>query len=940
ERIEKQLPQWGQDLYKAALSDTVAAEALNAWKKKADGTERRFSVLVDSDPPSNADDETRKATLEAASSMLALPWELLHDGAGYLFRGKHAVAVRRRLPNRAPQEVRPTSLPIRILLVSPRPEDESTTYIDHRVSAKPLVEAVERLGELATLTVLTPSTLSALRQELQRARDANQSYDVLHFDGHGLYDREHGLGALCFEDPKDRDKLGHRAMQLVHAHDLTSDLRDYRIPLIFLEACQSAKVEADPTASVAAKLLEQGVASVVAMSHSVLVETARRFVEAFYRKLASGSRIGQAMLAGQEALAGDTWRGKIMGAGELHLHDWFVPVLYQEEQDPQLVTSLPVERVQHLQAQQRQLSLGSLPETPPHKFHGRSRQLLALERLLHDQNYAVVRGQGGAGKTTLAVELARWLVASKRFGHAAFVSLENVHDARAVLDSLGRQLLPEAANYSVAQYKNLNEALQPVERSLQDAATIIVLDNLESILPDSSGVAPAAAAPVDELFALCQKLLTAHPATRLVFTSREALPAPFNHKLREIVLGPLDRNDAIELVSSVMKEEGLQPKASDPGSTPQEIIDLVEAVNCHARALVLLAQEVARQGVRSTTANLHRLMTELEQKHPGQRENSLYASVELSLRRLPAEMREQIKPLGLFHGGAHLFVLSKTLEVDAERVKIIAAGLVDVGLAQLLNYGGHLRLDPALAPYLLGQMNETEKAQARSRWAEGMQQLLNYLHEERFKNTEISAQLTLLEMPNLMALLDWGQENLEPEDVVGSTSDMETLLQHLGRPQVMARVVAVREQASQKLGGWSHARFLTESSNIDRLRESGNIQAAYKTTAALLQKCLDAGENAYSGADYHIAWAHFKLGRVLKMGGAAEAALSPLAEAQQRFQKLADAGNTSAAEMVSAVIIENGDCLRDLGREGGTLVRGSESPLLFLREGDLGDELF
>ncbi|MGH7492398.1 MAG: CHAT domain-containing protein [bacterium] len=490
-------------------------------------------------------------------------------------------------------------------------EDKSITYIDHRVSAKPLVEAVERLGELATLTVLTPPTLLALRQELKRASEASQPYDVVHFDGHGVYDRKQGLGALCFEDTKDFDKLEHRAMQLVHAGDLAGVLRDYRIPLIFLEACQSAKVEADPTASVAAKLLEQGVASVVAMSHSVLVETARRFVEAFYRKLAAGGRVGQAMLAGQEALAGDTWRGKIMGAGELHLHDWFVPVLYQEEQDPQLVTSLPPEAVQRMQERQQQLRFGALPQTPPHKFHGRSRQLLALERLLHDQPYAVVRGQGGAGKTTLAAELARWLVASKRFGHAAFVSLENVYDVRAVLDSMGRQLLPEAANYSVAQYKSLNEALQPVERSLQDSPTIIVLDNLESILPDASGVVPAAAAPVDEFFALCQKLLTANPATRLVFTSREALPAPFSHKTREIGLGPLDRNDAIELVSSVMKEEGLQPKVSDPGSASQEIIDLVEAVNCHARASVLLAREVARQGVRSTTANLQRLMEDL-----------------------------------------------------------------------------------------------------------------------------------------------------------------------------------------------------------------------------------------------------------------------------------------------------------------------------------------
>jgi CHAT domain/AAA domain len=394
------------------------------------------------------------------------------------------VHVRRRLPNRQHQPVLPTRLPIRILLVSPRPEDERTGYIDHRISAKPLMDAVDSLGDLATLTVLAPPTFPALQQALQRAREARQPFDVVHFDGHGVYDREHGLGGLCFEDPKDAQKLEQRAMQFIHAEKLAGVMRDYRIPLVFLEACQSAKAEEDPTASVAAKLLDEGVASVVAMSHSVLVETAHRFVKAFYSELARGTRVGTAMLAGQRALYGDTYRGKIMGAGELHLQDWFVPVLYQEEQDPPLITKVLPKEVQQLQAKQRRLNLGKLPDPPPHHFLGRSRELLALERLLHNQpSYAVVCGQGGAGKTTLAVELARWLVRTNRFRRAAFVSLEQYTDARGMLDELGRQLLPEGDNWSVAQYPNLKQALQSVERALGDHPTIIVLDNIESVLP-------------------------------------------------------------------------------------------------------------------------------------------------------------------------------------------------------------------------------------------------------------------------------------------------------------------------------------------------------------------------------------------------------------------------------------------------------------------------
>ena len=80
---------------------------------------------------------------------------------------------------------------------------------------------------------------------------------------------------------------------------------------------------------------------VFALSHSVLVETARRFVESFYHALADGKRVGAAMLAGQRQLKDGTFRGKIFSVGELRLEDWFVPVLFQEKEDPQLFRSTP-----------------------------------------------------------------------------------------------------------------------------------------------------------------------------------------------------------------------------------------------------------------------------------------------------------------------------------------------------------------------------------------------------------------------------------------------------------------------------------------------------------------------------------------------------------------------------------------------------------------------
>ncbi len=913
ERVEAQLPKWGQALYQSALESQAAREALTTWQQAGEEAERRFSVLVERELPEGANEEEQATASEAAAELLALPWELLHDGRGFLFRGKHAVRVRRRLPNYHRQPVRPTKFPIRILLVSPRPEEEGVGYIDHRVSARPLVEAVESLGELTQLTVLAPPTFGALEEALKTADAADESYDVVHFDGHGVYDRRVGLGGLCFEDPKDVEKVAGRGMELINAEKLAGVVRNYRVPLVFLEACQSAKTESDPTASVAARLLEEGVTSVVAMSHSVLVETARRFVGAFYKELARGRRVGSAMLAGQLELEGDTYRGRLLGAGELRLQDWFVPVLYQEEQDPQLVSKLPPEHVRQLEGRKRRLSLGELPEPPAHEFVGRSRELLALERLLQSESWVVIRGQGGEGKTTLAAELARWLVRTHRFDRAAFVSLELCTDARSVLDSLGRQLLPEGAGYTVANYSDLKLALQPVERALSDDATLVVLDNLESVLPDHEGRVPAGAAPVEGLLDLCRKLLDASPSTRLVFTTRESLPAPFDDRRRDISLGALSREDAVRLVSEVMKRGGLEPQMDDAGGDPREVVELVEAVGRHARALVLLADEVARRGVKATTENLRRLMEGLHERFPDDRENSLYASVELSLRRLSAESRERVKAVAVFHGGAHLYVLGQVLGAEVEDATQLARQLIGVGLAEYMG-DNHLRLDPALGSYLLREMEEGEREALTGRWAVAMVGLTAFLYQQRGQDAGLAARLTLLELPNLLAMLRWTEENAAPEVAVELADSVEFLLSGLGRSQAMAEATAVRERAARKLGEWGHARCLAARAEVERLLERGEVRAAHAAAVRLLERCKEAGGGGYPAAAYDLAMAYATLGRVLQRGGAAAEALPLLGEAGRRFEALARDGDNDAAHMASKTLTNTADCLVELGR--------------------------
>jgi hypothetical protein len=153
---------------------------------------------------------------------------------------------------------------------------------------------------------------------------------------------------------------------------------------------------------------------------------------------------------------------------------------------------------------------------------------------------------------------------------------------------------------------------------------------------------------LDPLFELLAAL-NAIGRTRIVFTSRTPLPAPFaDHHIR---IDRLSEGDAVELVGNVLRESNSRPQTGDAGESEAEVRELVESVNCHARSLVLLAGEVSRRGVRATTANLRELMETLHARVGDDRERSLFASVELSLRRLPPDIREQLAPLSVFHGG-------------------------------------------------------------------------------------------------------------------------------------------------------------------------------------------------------------------------------------------------------------------------------------------------
>lgn len=943
--IEREIPGWGQKLFEALTATPDTLTRFLEWKGDQ-VHERRFSVKFNFLSQSARSAEQQ----EAANILMATPWEILHDGQGFLFQGKKPVRVRRRVPNRGKKDNLPLRDRLRVLLLSPRPVDERAGYIDHRVAPAALLAALEPLGDRAELVLLREPTFAAMCAAIRDAETQGNPFSVVHFDGHGVFDPYRGLGALCFESNEagEQQKLEGRKTHLVYADELLAELRGYRIPFFFLDACQSAVAEKDPSASVAATLLQTGAASVAAMSYSVLVSTAEAFAKAFYAALAQGKRIGSAMLEGQRALHADPVRAQLPKGEKLTLQDWFVPVLFQEQKDPQLVRFLPGEQAQRISAEARAARAGDTPAKPHggHNFVGRKLELLTLERLLLLRPWAALVGAGGAGKTTLAAELARWMLRTGRFDRLAFVSFEGLRDVRTIILLLGNQLIGSGFADRVAE--NEEQAMLEIERRLAEFPTLIVLDNLESIQPLPGAEPLAGVAPLDEFLQFFSRLLKTSPRTRLLFTSRETLPAPFDTGFQTRRLGALAPADALHLVAEVMQNAGIEVPSLNVEDLDEQFGALARSANYHARALTLLTQSLAVLGdttrdiLLGFNADYAHLMAELERKHPGERENSLFASLELSLRRLPPDVRTVVDALAVYHGGADVATWAMVAECEQDAAAQAGMALVQVGLAEvsLDEFPYFFKIDPALPAWLTAYTPPDLLAARQQRWVEATMALSGFLYEQKFQNSHLAHDLARLTEANLVAMLGTLEKMAESGQLVQEAGKVEALFSTLSRPQVLQFAQGIRERAAARLaegGGWSHAQFLSRDAAVDRLLEQGNLPAAYQMAQETLAQCERAGANAYPEAAYDGAMAHAHLGRVLSMAGQSEQALPYFQTARQRLLALAGAGGAGAERMASVCLTEMGDCFLFLGRYEAAAGHYQQAIELDEKRGDFRD---
>ncbi len=684
-------------------------DALKAW-----GTEA-FDTLFDRGDA--ADWLAHSAILQIRSDdphILSWPWEVLFDPqANYLAHERRIERCLNKLRDAPPLNTPPTDR-VNILFVVARPYKGDVRY---RSIARPLVDLIQSKGLPAHVDVLRPPTFDQLREHL-RAHPGY--YHVLHFDGHGAYTDGAGQyssphqykghqGCLIFED-----KIGDPDPK--SARDLSTLLREYAVPAVVLNACQSAMLDQsaeDAFASVATALLQSGMRSVVAMAYSLYVSGAQVFLPAFYRRLFEVGSIAEAVRAGrQEMLA---HKDRICARGRYPLEDWLLPVLYQ--QDP---VDFPFATQPKGKAHESHLPKELLERSDPYGFIGRDGPILEIERALHRNAPAIlVQGLGGVGKTTLARGFLRWLDETGGLDGALWFDFRDIRSAEYVINRTGEAFYGE--NFGIAPNK-----LELLAAALEKPRFLIVWDNFESAAPNLT----------EEDRNELGRFLDAIRGKRgkVIITSRSTEEWLGPTRRFELKLGGLDGEERWEYCETIIQDLGLKVNRNDP-----RLITLMDQLAGHPLAMRVVLPKLETMSASRIAQALRTNIAELglnEQEEQGR----LFATLRFVEQGLSDDLRPLLGLAGLHEGyldGHSLELIAKEIDSGWTRQRIDRF-IATLGSAGLLRDIGNAvyQMHPLLTSYLRSQKEDKTELFERA-FVGFMGGFANYLVSREFHEQRI-----------------------------------------------------------------------------------------------------------------------------------------------------------------------------------------------------------
>jgi len=412
-----------------------------------------------------------------------LPWEVLRgadSGIPLCLAAKSFLRTRLASSSRSTKMGRDNN-PCRLLLVISRPA--GTQDVGYRSIASKIFAAL-RGNPAFEISVLRPSTFTALAKTLRDAQVDGRAFDVVHFDGHGIHTgvgnaRPGELapgGYIVFED----EHPG--GVRFISGWEFGALMTECGVAAVVLNACRSARGAEDVRVdqkgrritSFADHLVSQGVSSVIAMQYNVYVASAVLYMEEFYRQLGRGASFAVAATLARKHLSSDQRRGT---ADSTEIDDWFVPIVFVAGENLSFHTASSPGKTKTRRGGYFPLA-GTLPPAPDLGFIGSDDALLTIDRAFDHNNIVLLHGLAGAGKTATAIEFAHWYKDTNRSVELTlFSSFEHHQTVEELLASLEPFIRPGRTGSS---FSSGEVRMQAIHR-LSGKEPLWIWDNVETV---------------------------------------------------------------------------------------------------------------------------------------------------------------------------------------------------------------------------------------------------------------------------------------------------------------------------------------------------------------------------------------------------------------------------------------------------------------------------
>jgi tetratricopeptide (TPR) repeat protein len=793
--------------------------------------------------------EITTGVAEAAS----IPWELMRDP-----QSDSAIALRVQSFVRVQSNPNLSFVPVppaddgrlRLLYVVCRPGGRNDVEL-RAVANRLLQDLGEDLARF-DITALRPPTFEQLQKELTDAKAGGRPFHIVHFDGHGCYEdlsktaladwlkaisplmlggKNSGKqGYLLFEHPASEQN-----MRPVSGGELGKLLHDTGVPVLVLNACQSAMHEAmggaQPAAanvhdevraigSLAQAVIDHGIPAVLGMRYSVFVVTAAQYIGQLYAALAQGRPFGQAASEGRKHLAMNPDRWVTLQSHTLQ--DWFVPVVFEAAPVHLLppkaaAPGLELNRPELDPAQTNSALRRHVPDTG---FVGRDETLLLLDRAFDRHPVVLLHAYAGQGKTATAVEFARWYAQTGGLGPqplVLFTSFETHTDLTDVLNQIGQVFAP-ALQAGGIEWHALNDPAARrslVLQVLQQVPVLWIWDNVEPVAGFPAGTESAwtPAEQADLADFLKQIVMAKGTQARILLTSRRDEQAWLGGLPHRVAMPRMSNSDAATLARSLAKSLGTEKEIPR-----EEIADWQPLLDyCHGNPLTLrvIVGQAIKRGLRGPEpiANFVAAIRSGEQaiedadEQQG-RDKSLGASLDYGFRH--AFNDDELPIIALLH------LFQGTVDVDAliwmgeghhalpelqSKTKADLTSVLDrardTGLLTHLG-GTWYTIHPALPWFLRqlfarhydGQAGRSTATAALRAWVEAIGELGDYYLLQFTEGTLVVIQFLALEEANLLHARRTARRHSWADAVTSPMQGLRILYDYQGRLSEWSRLVA------------------------------------------------------------------------------------------------------------------------------------------------------